>query len=146
MSTQTLAQPACSLSTSRLVLISPKFPWPVVAISARKSQNPLRVSKTSSEKADSDVPLTVLDLLHAVHITLIARVTPEEWMSLGHGSRAQKQILQAYERRCVQAEGGWEEGVRRVDYLLGKTLLVGVEMYKTADKRDAVGRLVFSSP
>jgi hypothetical protein len=38
--------------------------------------------------------------------------------------------------------GGWEGGVRRVDWLHGKTQMVGVEMDKN---RSAVGKLVFGS-
>ena len=70
-------------------------------------------------------------------------VTPEEWDALGHGSRAQQKATRAYERRCRRMGGGWEGGVRRVDWLGEKTKLVGVEVDKSGGGA-GVGKLVFS--
>ena len=81
-----------------------------------------------------------LDVLYAVHATLMTPVTPEEWESLGHGSRAQQKVTKAYERRCTRMGGGWEGGVRRVDWLGEKTRLVGIEV----DKSVNVGKLIFA--
>ena len=81
-------------------------------------------------------PVSNLDVLYAVHNTLSTRVTQQEWEALGHGSRAQRKITRAYERRCMKMSGGWEGGVRRMDYL-GE--LVGVKV----DTESGTGRLVF---
>ena len=87
--------------------------------------------------------VTNLDLLYALHTTLLTRVTPQEWEALGHGSRAQKKVTQAYEKRCKRMGGGWDGGVRRVDWLHGRTRLVGVEVDKYG--RDCgTGKLVFA--
>jgi hypothetical protein len=42
--------------------------------------------------------------------------------------------------------GGWEGGVRRVDWLGSKTHLVGVEIGKSIEAGENVGRLVFGRP
>ncbi|KAF8267143.1 hypothetical protein EI94DRAFT_1731310, partial [Lactarius quietus] len=109
----TLAQPATEPpipASSRLVLRSPKLPWTV---------------------AVGPIALTNLDVLYAVHTTLMTRVTPEEWAALGEGSKAQRRVAEAYKQRCTRMGGGWEGGIRRVDWLGSKTHLVGVEIDKS---------------
>jgi hypothetical protein len=81
-------------------------------------------------------------VLYALHNTLLTRVTPQEWEALGHGSRAQRKVTEAYEKRCNRMGGGWEGGVRRIDWLHGKTRLVGVEVDKHAHAH-GMGKLVF---
>lgn len=74
---------------------------------------------------------------------LLTPVTPEEWESLGHGSSAQKKVTKAYEKRCTRMGGGWEGGVKRIDWLGEKTRLVGVEVDKSGGG-PGTGKLVFS--
>ncbi|KAI0293726.1 hypothetical protein B0F90DRAFT_1355388 [Multifurca ochricompacta] len=97
----------------------------------------------SATKSHDMVALTNLDVLYAVHTTLMARVTPEEWASLGEGSRAQRRVAEAYKKRCTRMGGGWESGIRRLDWLGSKTHLVGVEIDKSNEAGENVGRLVF---
>lgn len=148
----TLAQPATEPPTmTQLVLKADKLPWPIVATaSAAKSSAPASGSRarfylggpnsTSSTK-DLESAVTNLDVLYAVHNTLSARVTQQEWEALGHGSRAQRKITRAYEKRCTKMGGGWEGGVRRIDYLHEKVRLVGVEVDKGTE--GGAARLVF---
>ncbi|EPQ51703.1 hypothetical protein GLOTRDRAFT_107870 [Gloeophyllum trabeum ATCC 11539] len=138
--THTLTQPATEppiATTSQLVLTSDKFPWPVVVGASTafpsKSARPLR---PRSPQAISN-----LDVLYALHATLFTRVTPQEWDGLGHGSRAQRRVTHAYEKRCAKMGGGWDGGVRRIDWLGGRTRLVGVEMDKS--RPGPYGKLVF---
>ncbi|KAG1823740.1 uncharacterized protein BJ212DRAFT_1261787 [Suillus subaureus] len=126
----TLSQPATDPPTpasSRILLRSDKFPWPVVVGSSRNGRSP---------------DITNLDLLHSLYETLLTRVTPQEWEALGTGSRAQRKVTQAYEQRCTRLGGGWEGGVRRVDWLHGKTRLIGIEVEKHGPGAGS-GRLVF---
>ncbi|KAG2067136.1 hypothetical protein BDR04DRAFT_984955, partial [Suillus decipiens] len=126
----TLSQPATDPPTpasSRILLRSDKFPWPVVVGSSRNGRSP---------------DITNLDLLHALYETLLTRVTPQEWEALGNGSRAQRKVTQAYEQRCTRLGGGWEGGVRRVDWLHGKTRLIGIEVEKNGSAAGS-GKLVF---
>ncbi|TFK18842.1 hypothetical protein FA15DRAFT_241225 [Coprinopsis marcescibilis] len=94
-----------------------------------------------------------LDVLCAVYTTLAMPVTHKEWDVLGDGSHEQRKIARAYERRCQDAGGGWDEGVKRVDFLKGKSVLVGIEASQRGEKgyeeemeqcQGPVGCLVFS--
>ncbi|KAI0628654.1 hypothetical protein C8Q77DRAFT_1220813 [Trametes polyzona] len=158
----------------RLVLHSHKFPWPVIATASHHS-TPASATSASGTGSASRRPrftvgppssssrsrhpstsgsdagsigasaITNLDVLYAVHTTLMVPITPEEWEALGHGSKAQQKVTRAYERRCTRMGGGWEGGVRRIDWLGEKTWLVGVEVDKAAGQGGA-GKLVFGKP
>jgi len=97
--------------------------------------------KRSNSRSVAGTVITNLDVLYAIHTTLLARVTPEEWEALGNGSKAQRKVTRAYEKRC-SIMGGWEGGVRRVDWLGGKTHLVGIEVDRSSG--NSVGKLVFA--
>jgi hypothetical protein len=141
----TLEQPATEPpipASSRLVLRSPKLPW-VVVVGPIGSTPSVSIGKG---KAKTTLALTNLDVLYAVHATLMTCVTPGEWHSLGEGSGAQRRVAEAYKKRCTRMGGGWDDGVRRLDWLGSKTHLVGVEIDKS-NKEDAnIGRLVFGKP
>jgi hypothetical protein len=145
----TLAQPATEPpipASSRLVLRSPKLPW-VVAVGPIGSPPSFFIGKDGEKrKTKSSAALTNLDVLYAVHSTLMTCVTPEEWHSLGEGSRAQRRVAEAYKERCTRMGGGWEGGVRRVDWLGSKTHLVGVEIDKSNEAGENIGKLVFGRP
>jgi hypothetical protein len=142
----TLAQPATEPpipASSRLVLRSPKLPW-TVAVGPIGSPPTFFIGKSGGQrKVTSSVALTNLDVLYAVHTTLMTRVTPEEWEALGEGSKSQRRVAEAYKLRCTRMGGGWEEGIRRVDWLGSKTHLVGVEIDKSNEGGENIGRLVF---
>ncbi|TCD69539.1 hypothetical protein EIP91_007162 [Steccherinum ochraceum] len=132
----TLTQPATEppmATSSSLILRSHKLPWTVV-VGSRSSQ--------SKSKAPSSHAITNLDVLYAVHMSLLKPVTPAEWDSLGHGSEAQAHVTKAYERRCTRMGGGWENGVKRIDWLGSKMRLMGIEVDKTAGV-PAAGIMVF---
>ena len=135
----TLSEPATdppTPSSARLILRSHKFPWTVVVTGAGAGPR----FTVGPPKQRARPAISNLDLLYAVHTTLMTPVTPEEWESLGHGSRAQQKVTKAYERRCTRMGGGWEGGVRRIDWLGEKTRLVGIEV----DKSVNVGKLMFA--
>ncbi|KAG6849236.1 hypothetical protein H0H93_010252 [Arthromyces matolae] len=149
MITTTLAEPATVPPTmSQLILTSSKFPWEVVATSARKGSVSTCSPNASSESIALARHITNLDVLHSIHLTLAARVLPEEWAALS--SAQKKRVLKAYEQRCVRTEGGWDEGVRRLDYLCGSTVLVGIEFPGVDERGDedkpARGKMVFAAP
>ncbi|KAG6829146.1 hypothetical protein H0H92_005551 [Tricholoma furcatifolium] len=134
-----LAEPATvPPTTSSLVLTCPKFPWEVLASSARtpltraemrkEARGGLMTPNSSSSSILMVRHITNLDVLHAIHLTLAARVMPEEWETLSNAQK--KRIARSYEERCIRTDGGWDEGVRRVDYLCGKTALVGIDFGK----------------
>ena len=141
----TLAQPATEPPAPRVAPRSDKFPWSVVIGGSSKLSGARFHIGGGEEKSSSSrhrAFVTNLDLLYALHTTLLTHVTPQEWEALGHGSRAQK-VTQAYEKRCKRMGGGWDDGVRRIDWLHGRTRLVGVEVDKYG--RDCgTGKLVFA--
>ncbi|KAH0826787.1 hypothetical protein J3R83DRAFT_5204 [Lanmaoa asiatica] len=142
----TLSQPATDPPTpipSRLVLRSDKFPWPVIVGPSTSSPSGTRFQVGgSSNKSSRSSNITNLDLLYSLHTTLLTRVTPQEWEALGHGSSAQRKVTRAYEKRCTKMGGGWEGGVRRLDWLHGKTRLIGIEVEKYSNGH-STGKLVF---
>lgn len=163
----TLTQPATEPPTyNRFILKCEKFPWEIVATTGGDSltsgsmsrasgkrfyigsSSPGRPRSGSSSSNGFPEAVTNLDVLHAIHVTLSARVTQAEWDSLGSGSRAQRKATRAYEKRCTDMGGGWGAGVRRVDFLGGKTKLVGIEIAseKIGGEPVAIGKLVFSRP
>ncbi|TFY55246.1 hypothetical protein EVJ58_g8370 [Rhodofomes roseus] len=142
----TLAQPATEPpmpAGARLVLRSSKFPWPVIVSAPSVTASPGPRFTVGPPKSSGTI--TNLDVLYAVHTTLMTPVTPEEWAALGNGSRAQHKVAKAYERRCTRMGGGWEAGVRRVDWLGEKTRLVGVEVDKSGGG-GGTGKLIFEKP
>ncbi|KAI3606141.1 hypothetical protein WG66_003940 [Moniliophthora roreri] len=151
----TLQQPATDPPTAgRLVLRSDKFPWSVIVQAGISSasvssqfQTPRSAAKFYLEGANSSSKGTVsnLDLIHAIHTTLYTRMTKEEWDALGAGSRAQRKVTKAYETRCRATGGGWDQGVKRIDWLGGKTRLIGVEVDKAVSDT-GVAKLVFGKP
>ena len=159
----TLSQPATdppTMAGARLVLRSHKFPWPVIVTASHSSPTGSGSGSTRSRftvgppsshghgsrpgtsEGGTSSSITNLDVLYAVHNTLMLPITPEEWEALGHGSKAQQKVTRAYERRCTRMGGGWEGGVRRIDWLGEKTWLIGVEVDKAAGHGGA-GKLVF---
>ena len=120
----TLAQPATELPipvSSRLVLCLQKLPW-VIAVGPIGSPPTFFICKDGEKrKAKSSAALTNLDVLYAVHTTLMTCVTPEEWYSLGEGLRAQRRVAEAYKERCTRMGGG-QEGMPRVDWLGSNSL------------------------
>jgi hypothetical protein len=145
----TLAQPATEPpipASARLVLRSPKLPW-LVVVGPTGSPLSVFIGKDDEKRmAGSSAAVTILDVLNAVHSTLMTCVTPEEWHSLGEGSRAQRRVAEAYKVRCTRMGGGWEGGVKRVDWLGSKSHLVGVEIDRSNEAGESVFNLVFGRP
>ncbi|KAK7042967.1 hypothetical protein VNI00_008704 [Paramarasmius palmivorus] len=144
----TLTQSATDPPTSgRLVLRSDKLPWTIVvqAGTAPTSQPRTGAKFYIAGSGTQGSQVSNLDVIHAIHNTLSVRVTKEEWNALGTGSRAQRKVTKAYENRCRATGGGWDQGVKRIDWLGGKTRLVGVEVDKTASET-GVAKLIFEKP
>ena len=161
----TLTQPATEPPTyGRFVLKCEKLPWYIIATTGggvsemdtgRSSGKRFYIGSATSTGSgrsgssnSSPDAITNLDVLYAIHATLSVRVTQAEWELLGNGSRAQRKATQAYEKRCTDMGGGWGAGVRRVDFLGGKTKLVGVEIVNEKVAGDIIitGKPVFCRP
>ena len=128
---QTLLQPVTRQpTTSRLTLRSHKFPWSItVSPSPPKGAPKTAFYIGSAPTAAQQIgPITILDVLQAIHLSLNTPVTQQEWETLGAGSKTQKKVTKAYRARCTKMGGGWESGVRRIDWLGSKTKLIGLEV------------------
>jgi hypothetical protein len=131
----TLAEPATTPAlpcNSQLTLTASSLPWSIIVCPSPSGGSGAR-----------HTAITTLDVLAAVHASLQKPAGKSEWDRLGTGSSAQRRVLEAFERRC-HLNGGREKGLKRVDWLCGKTRLVGVEVDRHGI--GATGRLVFSSP
>lgn len=139
----TLTQPATDPPTTapdHLLLKSHKFPWMIVV----KASSPSHSEETERSNQRSSVTANVItnwDVLCAVYTTLVARVTPDEYEALGNESQAQRRVSRAYERRC-SVMGSQKKGIRRVDWLGGKTHLIGIKVDRSSGGR--IGKLVFA--
>ncbi|CAK5284587.1 unnamed protein product [Mycena citricolor] len=130
---------------TELVLHCAHFPWDIVvhphtAIEAPASRRcgprmPPRRRKT---------PITNLDIVCAVHDALSGRASGDEWGRLS--TKVQRRISRSYEARCVQTGGGWDAGVRKIDWLEGRTRLVGIEMVPVKNSGQPRAMLVFKTP
>ncbi|KAJ2912365.1 hypothetical protein MD484_g8047, partial [Candolleomyces efflorescens] len=100
------------------------------------------------DEATSDAFVSNLDVLCAIHSTLATGICQDEWDQLGEGdSPEQRRIARAYRRRCRETGDDLMAGVKRIDFLKNKTVLVGIESRKRGDptSRDGVlGKLVFA--
>jgi hypothetical protein len=109
------------------------LPWPVIVCPAA----------TSSSAAARGGSITIFDVVAAVHSSLRRAAGKDDWEALGTGSGAQRRVRQAFESRCTHPADR-EKGLKRLDWLAGKTRLIGIEVDRSA--RGPTGRLVFSSP
>lgn len=128
---QTLLQPVTRQpTTSRLTLRSHKFPW-IITVSPSPPKGAAKAAfyiGSAPTLAQQIGPISILDALQAIHLSLNTPITQKEWESLGAGSKTQKKVTKAYRARCTKMGGGWESGVRRIDWLGSKTKLVGLEV------------------
>lgn len=126
-----LLQPATEpATTGKMELKIEGIPWDVVVAPA-SGRGPVTPAVAGHRRRIAQPPepaITNLDLLFAIHQTMYTRVTREEWEALGNGSSSQRKVARAYEKRCLADGTGWEEGVRRIDYLKERTKLVGIEV------------------
>lgn len=110
ISAHTLALSATLPRVTELTLTCRELMWPIVVTSTANPQH----------------AITNLDVIEAVHAQLNVPATRREWEALGHNSKPQARVADAYNRRCAQTRD-WDNGVRRVDWLQGRTVLVGIE-------------------
>ncbi|KAJ7056004.1 hypothetical protein C8F01DRAFT_375404 [Mycena amicta] len=153
-----LSQPATDPPVyTQLALTSPLFPWEVVVHPNASGTAPYGHRRLRR-------PVTNYDVLCALHDALTERATSDEWTAVGGAESSsplgmvmlkqkqkqkQKRVLRAYQDRCIMRGGGWDSGVRRIDWLEGCTRLVGI-MLDTIGKHETDtgvrGTLVFKTP
>ena len=122
VSVQTLAEPATHPPTTRLVVSSDRIPqWPVLL--------DYHAATLSTPHSPSALPpITLGDVLYAIHQTMQTQITHREWAELD--DRDEAVVAKAYMRRYKLVPGHESrlaaEGVKRVDYLLKKVMFAGL--------------------
>lgn len=117
-----LAEPATHPPTTRLVIKSDQTPqWPVLL-------DYYAATLGTSHSPSALPPITLGDVLYAIHQTMQTQITHGEWADLDE--REESAVSRAYVRRYKLIPGHEkrlaEEGVKRVDYLLKKTMFAGL--------------------
>lgn len=74
--------------------------------------------------AQQKPPISLLNVLLAIHQAMHQQVTPADWAKLSANKVGG--ITRAYRMRCGMNEHEKAKGVKRVDYLLGKTRMMGL--------------------
>ncbi|KAJ4490942.1 hypothetical protein J3R30DRAFT_158637 [Lentinula aciculospora] len=151
-------------TSGKLVLKSDKFPWEVVVTAGCAG------TTTSS---NTTTVVTNDDVLYALYRTLHTPIIQSEWDSIDSDRSTQRRISRAFQRRVEMMQlraardraqaslnagrrvsigdgGEDQEGVRRVDWLMSRTKLVGIIVDRSAgvgeslDGVEGVGRLIFA--
>ena len=109
-----LSQQATYPASPSIILLTEALPWSIT-VEAKSSF------------------VTVYDVLQALHSSLRLQVTKTEWASL---SRASQDMIAAYFHKrvdgfsdLVKREKQLGRGVRRLDFLVGRTRLYGISPF-----------------
>ena len=122
ISGQTLAEPATHPPTTRLVVNSDLIPqWPVLL--------DYHAATLGTPQSSSALPpITLGDVLYAIHQTMQSQITHREWAELDE--KEEIAIGKAYMKRYKLVPGHESrlaaEGVKKVDYLLRKVMFAGL--------------------
>lgn len=137
-----LSQPAVIPPTSHLKITYPEFSQYAEAAANGWA---VTVGPGSGGGASGGPPVTVEDVLKALHSSLRAPVSQIEWSRVS--SAAKLDIAEAYTRRCRaagSAAGGSSaelerelgQGVRRIDFLRNKCLFAGLQRQRDDDNEN----------
>ncbi|KAI0737781.1 hypothetical protein C8Q80DRAFT_1114587 [Daedaleopsis nitida] len=130
-----LLEPATHPPVYHMRIVCEQLPdWPIVLEPhttarerERESSSPFLSARVPARAAD-EAPITVYDVLMAVHRTVQRRIAQTDWVRLTR--RQTNAISAAYTRRCrtYPSAQAFEEaqGVRRVDYLFDQYMFRGI--------------------
>ena len=120
-----LSHSATRPTVSFLSITTPHLPWKIRLAAQALSPFP------SASYHHAPLPyFTVQDVLNGIHMSLRKYVTLEEYESLAQDREYRAEVMAAYRRRRRQETGGKpgaQEGMRRVDWLAGRTVFEGLE-------------------
>jgi hypothetical protein len=126
LSLDSLSEPATHPPITRLRIICDVIPqWPI-----ELQYSPYAAAPTLSPSplSNSPVPITLGDVLIALHRSLQTRISHIDWARLSISEETA--ISRAYTRRCRSvpqlAQFEASQGVRRIDYLLDKVVFRGL--------------------
>lgn len=123
-----LDEPATVPPVAQLHLVSPSLLWGIDVLPTRSNHR-------------GEYYVSVLDVLRAIYTSLKTAITHEEFARYArrpYGATIQKRAIQAYEERCRRSgllearEAKRKQGMRRVDFLLGRTRFLGLARSRRA--------------
>ncbi|KAK7454453.1 hypothetical protein VKT23_011209 [Stygiomarasmius scandens] len=131
-----LMMPATRPPINRLRIVCDLIPqWPIdVQYNAANATSPGVIPVGSPYGLDlgssATPPITVADILYTIHRTLHTRISHSDWARLN--LQEETRVARVYTKRC-KATGSLEaveraQGVKRVDFLLGKVYFRGLVM------------------
>ncbi|KAH9884955.1 hypothetical protein C8Q73DRAFT_660480 [Cubamyces lactineus] len=134
-----LREPATHPSVRRMTITCDQLPeWPIVlephSTSRERSRERSPFLGVSHAMAD-DPPITVYDVLMAIHRTVQRQISHVDWARLSQSDM--RAVSAAYTRRCrtFPSAAAFEEaqGVRRVDYLRDNYMFQGLVRANSKD-------------
>jgi len=145
LSLDELAQQATHPGVTRMRIICDLIPqWDVVLEPQRDYVSSSGYLAIPHQQAASNQPITLGDVLVAVHRMLQTQITHRDWARLSNTEATN--IARAYTRRCRTYPSAEQfeasQGVRRVDYLEDKYLFKGLLRLRGDDGFDTVKLLV----
>lgn len=131
LSREEMSQPACYPGVTRMEITCDELPnWKVVLEPHR--ERPSNFGYLAVPTEDVNTPVSVNDVLFAIHRLLQRQVTHRDWVALSP-ERATA-VARAYTRRCrtfpTTQQFEESQGVRRVDYLESNYMFKGLVRYR----------------
>jgi hypothetical protein len=119
-----LQEPATHPTLTRMRIISDIIPhWPIDLQFRQPGTVPY--SPYAPFQAQPALPpIRLTDVLVAIHQAMHRRITQTDWENLGKPQ--QRAITKAYLARCGMSGHERAQGVKRVDFLLGRTRVLGL--------------------
>jgi hypothetical protein len=137
-----MQQPATHPPITRLRIVSDLIPqWPI-DLEFRPNITTTTISPTPyspyspnqsafQQQPPATPPITLADVLIAVYQSMHLRIGHTDWARLNR--RDEKAITKSYLRRCGASELEKSHGVKRVDFLKGRTRMLGLVREGTED-------------
>ena len=128
LSAEEMREPATHppLTSLRIVCdLTPK--WPIDLEFRQPSSAPYSPYSSNQfpfQQQSSPPPITLADVLVAIHQAMHRRITRVDWEMLS--KQEKRAITNAYANRCHLNEHERSQGVKRVDFLLGRTRMMGL--------------------
>jgi hypothetical protein len=145
LSAEEMREPATHPSLTRLRIICDLIPnWPIDLEFRQPSPapySPYSPNQFAYQQPPPPPPISLGDILVAIHQAMHRRITQVDFDKLRRqDSRA---ITQAYYMRCGMSEYEKAQGVKRIDFLLGRTKMVGLVRSAVENGREVM-RLVLA--
>ena len=80
-------------------------------------------------EAQNPAGVTLYDLFAAIHMCMMTQIENADYYNVEMSSEARAQVADAWAARC-RTEEERRQGIRRVDYLMGRCIMEGIQKGK----------------